>query len=250
LITAQFYGGLGNQLFQIAAAVALARRHGDTAAFDFGNWRESSQGRSPNAYRSGIFRNLMETNRSSWRLYRDYGVVYQKIRYRPDLQLRGLFQSERYFADCRDLLIDLFAPPVTGLDAHREILEAPNSCAIHVRRGDYLLSSTPCEVLGIDYYRQATKLFPNSHFLVFSDDLDYCRRMFPVPRFSFSDGMSDEQDLWLMSRCQHQIMANSTFSWWGAWLNQNPDKRVIAPRLWSKRRMDDNDIYTPSMLKI
>jgi hypothetical protein len=239
LITAQFYGGLGNQLFQVAAAVALAGRHRDRAAFDFGNWRQSSQGRSPNAYRSGIFRNLMETNRSDWRLYRDYGVTYQEIRYRPDLQLRGLFQSERYFADCRDLLIGLFAEP-----GQKRL----DSTAIHVRRGDYLSKSSPCQVVSIDYYRQAIGLFPDTHFLVFSDDLDYCRRMFTGPRFSFAEGMSDQDDLWAMSMCQNQIIANSTFSWWAAYLNQNPDKRIIAPRSWSTRRntTEQNDIYTQS----
>jgi hypothetical protein len=161
-----------------------------------------------------------------------------------------LFQSERYFRDCRELLIDLFAPPVLAcLGTYRSILEFPNSCAIHVRRGDYLIRSSPCQVVGMDYYRQAINLFPDARFLVCSDDLEFCRKFFVGSRFTFSEGNSDEEDLYLMSMCRHQIIANSTFSWWAAYLNQNPDKRIIAPRSWSTRRntTEQNDIYTQSM---
>jgi Glycosyl transferase family 11 len=106
----------------------------------------------------------------------------------------------------------------------------PN-CAIHVRRGDYVHRTQYNPVCSLDYYRSAIELFAaDTAFLVFSDDIEWCKQRFDSPRFTFSEqrapsdsvlggNLQEEIDLYLMSMCQHQIIANSTFSWWGSWLN-------------------------------
>lgn len=253
MISAQFWGGLGNQMFQVAAAVALAHRNADTAVFNFDDWRRSTQGNSPIAYRANLFENLLPTNKNDWEIYRDTGVDYRPVVYRPNLQLRGLFQSVQYFEDCQELVRTLFAPPAQTIEqlqmCHRRLLDAPN-CAVHVRRGDYLGRSSYCQVLDFSYYLRAIELFPGYKFSIFSDDLNYCRSVFIGERFNFISTDSEVEDLYLMSLHEHQIIANSTFSWWGAWLNSNPYKRVVAPSKWSKRRNIDNSIYMDSMIKI
>lgn len=255
MITAQFRGGLGNQLFQVAATVALAKQNGDTAAFNFNNWRRSTQGNPPATYRSSIFRNLPQTDRADWEIYSEPRFEYQSIEYRANLQLRGLFQSAKYFEDSRDFLLNLFSPSVTMLAklqiSYRQILSQPN-CAIHIRRGDYLKSPGYYRAFDLDYYWRAIELFPDRQFLIFSDDLDYAKHVFIGSHFSFAERNSDEEDLYLMSLCDHQIIANSTFSWWGAYLRQLPC-RIISPRDWfapGLRRINTDDIYTINMEKI
>lgn len=253
MITAQFWGGLGNQMFQAAAAVGLAKRHSDVAAFNFGNWRRSSQGQPPETYRNGMFARLFTTDRTDWRYHQDNGVWHRPIKYRTHLELRGLFQSAKYFSDCSNLIIRMFEPPKDMADSVRATLTDMDSelVALHVRRGDYLdRANSPCEPLSLDYYQEAIAQFPAAKFFICSDNLDYCKSKFQGERFIFSSGESEEHDLWQMSLCHHQIIANSTFSWWAAWLNKNPNKRVIAPKNWSHRRNEDNDIYTDWMIKI
>lgn len=107
--------------------------------------------------------------------------------------------------------------------------------SIHVRRGDYVKEFKHfyvnlCET---DYYRKAIDMFPNKRFLVFSDDISFCReyfsKNFPERQFLYSEGNSETEDINLMASCSSQIIANSTFSWWAAWLNPNPGKKVVAP---------------------
>lgn len=138
------------------------------------------------------------------------------------MDLFGSFQSERYFLPCADLIRDIFAPQ-SGHPPKQE-----GVCSLHVRRGDYLKRGTH-RPLTLDYYERGMEQFPGYCFLVFSDDIDWCRSVFTGRQFDFAEHYPDYMDLSLMSACEHHIIANSTFSWWAAWLDSSLCKRVVAP---------------------
>lgn len=107
--------------------------------------------------------------------------------------------------------------------------------SIHVRRGDYVDSNFHFDLTKTEYYDEAMGFFPKStetKFLVFSDDIEWCKQQWQFEGCDFSEGKSEVEDLNLMASCKSNIIANSTFSWWAAWLNPNADKKVICPKKW------------------
>lgn len=174
--------------------------------------------------------------------------------------LIGYWQSERYFAGIESLLRKEFSV-INPIDTkNRELLERINSCnsvSVHVRRGDYISNPNAAQyhgTCGIDYYRLAVdrigSLVSQAAFFVFSDDPIWSREHLGfIPNAEFVDvngANSGANDLRLMSNCQHHIIANSSFSWWGAWLGGNPAKRVIAPSQWYIRDNIDTTYLCPT----
>ena len=157
----------------------------------------------------------------------------------PDnIQLQGWFEDERYFADIADIIRKDFTlknPLSPVAEAWKnKILSAECAVSMHFRRGDFLKNgnSPQFAVPPLEYYHTAFKQLaePKSTVFVFSDDIPWCKEnlKLDVPT-EFVEGCKNYEDLHLMSLCKHNINANSTFSWWGAWLNQNPDKKVFVP---------------------
>lgn len=160
--------------------------------------------------------------------------------------LVGWWQNEKYFADIRSQLIKEFEPKNKPNKTNAKILKEIQHCnavAIHVRRGDYVSNKHANVHHGLtplEYYTRAIahvrKEVKTPRFFVFSDDLEWCKKSFNLGKDAvFVDGNGGKmayEDLRLMKHCKHNIIANSSFSWWGAWLNQNPDKIVIAPKIW------------------
>lgn len=197
---------------------------------------------------------------------------------REPAYLTGYFQSEKYFKDIEDqvrsafvfsdhILKELKDEERQRLNGYLSRIENSVSVAVHVRRGDYL---TTDQVYGgictEDYYRRAIvtvlERFPDAVFYVFSNDLPWVRAWIPglcrelncleEDRFVAVEGTTEDTgylDMFLMSRCKHYILANSSFSWWGAWLNPSGDKLVTAPSKWFNNQ-DCRDIYTEEMIKI
>jgi len=132
--------------------------------------------------------------------------------------------------------------PATGNNQSllEQIDAAPVSVSLHVRRGDYTLAAEGNIALPLDYYHRAIDLirqrFDDPVFFIFSDDIEFARKNLPAGmRQVFVEGnddLSSHEDLRLMAACQHHIIANSSFSWWGAWLNPSSEKVVVAPRHW------------------
>lgn len=159
----------------------------------------------------------------------------------------GYWQTEKYFEDiAAELRTDFaFALP---LDARNlkiaEAMEKENSISIHVRRGDYLKKrrvETIGSVCTLAYYHDAVTYIKervgNPSFFIFSDDLEWVKEHLKIENANYVDnniGADSYKDMQLMSLCKHNVIANSSFSWWGAWLNANPDKIVIAPDVWMK----------------
>lgn len=281
MIISELSGGLGNQLFEYAAAHSLARKHGTTVAMNrfaytqdklrqylldayalpqtFANEAECNALRGNRLLASGRLRRLLPLPANP-HLYIEphfhYDAAFEQLG--NDVYLRGYFQSERYFADCAEEVRKMFTLqhlPQSALSSQIQQAEIPVS--LHVRRGDYVAIQAVLAQHGTastDYYERAITiiraLYPKASFFVFSDDIPWVREhmgFIPSPVFVEGDTQRPQTDLHLMSLCQHHITANSTFSWWGAWLNGKPGKQVIAPRQWfaqdRMRSMNTVDIY-------
>ena len=219
------WGRLGNQLFQIASTMGIAHRNGYEAVFPA--W----------SYAAYFAHSLPVGHLSNERIYMHPSLLYSPVTLSDeDCDLRGFFVSEKYFEDISESIRKQFTPSTeitTYIDqTYREVL-LKNTCSIHVRRGDYLKQRWDFPTQTIDYYLYAIKQFPSdTHFVVFSDDISWCKLHFKGDRFTFIQNEPDIVDLFIMSRCQHHIISNSTFSWWGAWLNANRDKLIICPLFW------------------
>lgn len=162
--------------------------------------------------------------------------------------LEGYWQSEKYFKDYSGIIRDEFKMlnPQKGRNLETAItIKNHNSVSIHVRRGDYLNNPESASLhhcLNRDYYDKCISIVQSKVnkpvFFVFSDNIDWCKQQFNMELpLNFIDNNCDgnnHEDIRLMSQCKHHIIANSTFSWWGAWLNDNKDKMVLAPKKWFK----------------
>ncbi len=158
--------------------------------------------------------------------------------------LEGFWQCENYFVGARDIILKDFSfkKPPTG--KNKELLkeiESSNAVSLHVRRGDYANIKTVTQfhgLMGLDYYKKAIELIAkqvkNPHFFVFSDEPEWCKKNLKIdyPTTYVSHNKDGSEDMRLMSHCKHHIIANSSFSWWGAWLNPRKDKIVYAPKVW------------------
>jgi hypothetical protein len=161
------------------------------------------------------------------------------------MYLDGFWQSYKYFEDIREtLLVELELKEWSSTAAAvREQIRSVEAVAVHVRRGDYVANAAANRTHGIcspAYYARAiaeiAKCAPNAAWFVFSDDPEWVGKhiSFPQePAFVSGRGFTDAEELSLIAACKHAVIANSTFSWWGAWLSRNPDKIVVAPCPWS-----------------
>ena len=220
-------GGLGNYLFQIAATSTLAYRNNDTAIFDFQHVGQAHK--NINLYTDTILRNVQIGYPSPEYSYTEPGdFSYQDIPYAKNLILEGYFQSEKYLD--REHVLELYKiDHATKLKTDLYNF-SKKSVSMHIRRGDYVGHKNH-PVQSMEYYNNAMQHFTDADFIIFSDDIEWCKENFKGSQFTFIHE-DDYVELYLMSMCQHNIIANSTFSWWGAWLNTNQNKKVIAPKNW------------------
>lgn len=265
-------GGLGNQMFQYALALAIKNRCEDNVRID------------PRAFRGYPIHNGYELKRifkvsipeatvgevmkvaypflnyRIWQLCRllpkrkSMRYEWKSMAYNERVftntkneYLIGYWQTERYFYPIRWEILKAFTFPSFEPGSKNESLgkelQQENSVALHIRRGDYLEIGNTSGICTIDYYKKAIahikeKVSPKV-YSVFSDDIDWCIGQFgaiisdsDIRYVNWNKGKESFRDMQLMSLCKHNIIANSSFSWWGAWLNQNPEKIVIAPSLW------------------
>ena len=266
-------GGLGNQLFQFAAAYAYSLRTGAALLLDINFFHHSAKDRDYALAKLGInekkwpwvtptsgarwsisprhMAGVLRTKIRQWSLR--YKVISEK-RYDYDealslmnssIYLHGYWQSPLYFADAASQLRDSvkLAPLVKATSPRAESIRNTMSVAIHVRRGDYATQhSDTFGLIPYEYYAYAASLLrrsvENPQFFIFSDDYSSARDMFgDWPDATVCSALSPEEDLAQIAFCKHQIIANSTFSWWGAWLNSNSEKIVIAPKQWAQKKV-------------
>ena len=241
-VTAHLMGQLGNQMFIIAAATSLALDHGVQATFpELLDEGDEPVFKLPYNYKHLFYRCQTKTpSKEIATIYREPRFCYDSIPFEPNMMLFGWFQSHKYFAHHRQEILNLFQPSekiLTHLQqTYSEIIQHPESVAIHFRS---YLKEDPKQLVyptyDASYYQAAMQCFSeDALFIVFSNDMPHCKEMFAnLPgNFLFIEGENHFHDLYLMSLCKHQIICNSSFSWWGAYLNKNPDKKVIVPPQW------------------
>ena len=275
-----YLGRLGNQMFQFASTVGIAKKLGLDARFPIENtvrYRPSGPfspvlGRNQDIKcdLTEVFNIPAEYFIKVTDLKIDYFYNEFKFEFNPDVLslpdncgMNGYFQSEIYFKENRDLIISLFSfksdysiPAGKYIESIRENLKAPIIASIHVRRGDYLMYPDHHPVCTKEYYNRAIEYlvgkFVEVKFLVFSDDPEWCRKQFNEPMYVISDLKNPYTELCAMSLCNHHIIANSSFSWWGAWLNVRSDKLVIAPKNWFGPAINKNtqDVYCKDWISL
>lgn len=236
MVTANLLGGLGNKMFQIASAYSLSLDNNENCLFE--PTEASNAHGNIDTYRDNIFRNVklgQITNNPT--NYQEVGFHYSPIPYNGNLRLLGYYQSEKYFKHNKNKILELFSIDDTSkkiiINKYGNLLKG-NTCSLHIRRGDYLNLPNHHPPCNLKYYNNAIKLFDDdTTFLVISNDILWCKEVFGGrENFIFVEDNTDYIDMWLMSLCDNNIIANSSFSWWGAWLNKNEDKKVIAPKKW------------------
>ncbi len=160
-----------------------------------------------------------------------------------DVVVPGWRQSEKYFANVAERVRDLFSCPKERLYP----LIEPGSAFVHVRRGDYLENGW---YKTLDYYVKGMSYMSNiNKWVVFSDDIDWCKQQKEFEGCKFVEGYNEIDSLWMMSKCDKGgVCANSTFSWWGSWLINNPGKTVVMPELWFKDKTPVSDIHYGGVL--
>jgi len=221
LINAFPVGRLGNQAFQIAALCGYAKKYG-------ARWGFPSDTREVPHLRR-MFPNIpvLDGNFRRKNFADPAFFNYQPLpNFNSDTTLVGFFQSEKYFEGAHEEIRNLFKLDTNPIDA----------VSIHVRRGDYVQHSNSFPPVSVNYIDKAiwkveeTLGAGKPELLFFSDDIEWCKQYFgKYQRVSFCEEKDEFKSLSLMASCKHNIIANSTFSWWAAWLNPNPDKIVVSP---------------------
>lgn len=260
MIKVRLNGGLGNQLFQYAFAYSLVKSGYDVTLDASGfNMDAAHGGLELDEYdiKLAVSNRLSLMERLKFELVarsqclakifkgviieRSYAFDKQMMRPPANSLIAGYFQSEKYFKHHRDELIQEFRLPKnlrsSIYNQINVIKQYPGITSVHIRRGDYLLYPEIYQVCDKDYFLRAIALindkYPDTKFLFFSDDMSWVKKNFSHSNFLFSeDNNSPKQDLYLMSLCSHHILSNSSFSWWGGWLNRKIHKTIIAPIRW------------------
>jgi Glycosyl transferase family 11 len=148
------------------------------------------------------------------------------------MDIKGYFQSYKYMEGYNKIIIDKLTPQY-NFDGYK-------GTSIHVRRGDYLIKQHYHPILEFGYYNEAMKICKSDKYYIFSDDIAWCKNNFIGPKFEFIENNHETLDMAIQSKCENNIIANSSFSLWSAMINKNPNKIVIAPKHWFGNKVSNN----------
>ena len=279
-------GGLGNQMFQYAAGRAVAERCNVPLRLDI-SWFNTNDDRDFALFPFKVTADIIEPSKTTQnflkRMFKSivhyFGFYSANHEFREKsfsydpminslsspLVLNGYFQSEKYFENIKDTISDEFKlkvePEKKTLEV-LELIESYDAVCIHIRRGDYVSdekTNTYHGVCSMDYYHsgvaEAALGLVNPHCFVFSDDPEWVRTnfklAFPMTIVDIHGPKEAHEDLRLMSACNHFVIANSSLSWWGAWLGTNKGKKVIAPKQWfADLSIDTSDLIPETWIRI
>lgn len=251
IITSHLMGGLGNQMFQIAKAKSEGLKNNIDVIFKPNSFIPMD-GNQPTKYLNNIFRNLkfenfndplLRISETSWSYNKIEPLYYTSIEY------YGYYQSSKNFGNFKNEIKNLFEPTEKFINKIQNIYPSvfeKNSISIHVRRGDYTTISNILPVIDKSYIDKSLSLIKDKGpIFIFSNDKDWVYKNLNYPNSIVIDGLEDYEDLWMISLCNHNIMSNSSFSWWGSYLNKNEDKQVYVPSIWFGPKGEKNyqDIY-------
>ncbi len=277
MIITRISGGLGNQMFQYAIAKSLAKKNNDIFKVDLSFYpKQTLRKYELNLFNieeiiatekecielrgneGSLFKVLKKLKLSikrptSYTKEKQYTIFDKEVyKLQGEIYLDGFWQNEKYFTSIREELIQDFSlKHEISVEAQKHLkdIKNTNSVSLHIRRGDYVSDAHTNNVHGvcdIEYYKNAIN-YINEHvtdpmFYIFSDDIFWCKKNFYFlkEKVFIDDTKSAIDDLELMKQCKHNIIANSSFSWWGAWLNKNEKKIIIAPKIWFSFNPDMN----------
>lgn len=263
-----YMGRLGNQMFQFASTVGIAQRLNLEVKFPIENCLSSD----PSGSKCDLI-DCFDINQSYFIPRRHIAInrEYPEADFKYDrgtesisdmTSLLGYFQTEKYFSEFREHIVSQFTfkgkyfnSAKSFIDFHRNPLENKRIVSVHIRRGDYVMYPDHHPVCSKDYYDRAIAELESRYeiekFIIFSDDIDWCRKEFTDEKFLICDLNHPYSEMCAMTLCDDHIIANSSFSWWGAWLNQKEDKNVIAPTTWFGRLIpkDTSDVYCKGWMK-
>lgn len=268
-------GGLGNQMFSYAFALSLKLKHKedvyvDISHFNHYNLHDGFQINEifnvkeinvatkkeikkltryiPHYAFSRIIRKFLPSKSKEYIEKQDYVYDEKALSLKTDCYYEGYWQSPLYFYDIDQEIKKMFTfpEPIGGNKETEELMSKVNSVSIHVRRGDYLNAKSFMGICELDYYEKAIKHIndeiQNPYFFIFSNDIKWCEENLNhllktdnVMFVSNNVGKESYWDMYLMSCCKNMILANSSFSWWAAYLNKNKDAKVLAPKKWVNR---------------
>lgn len=242
-------GGLGNQMFQYAYGRQLQLKKHKKVVFDTSFFEENTKDTS-----RLFLLDKFNINLSDFRNIKRNKIQLFLNKYKDKILLRlikdySFYQKEKYFIDIQKHILKEFTLKdelsQEAKTIRERIIQVSNSVSIHIRRGDYINNKKYNKhhgVCGIDYYKNAINYIKqriqNPIFFIFSDDITWVRQNFLIENAIYvsNANIKDYEELYLMSLCKNNIIANSTFSWWGAYLNKNENKIVIAPIKWTTKK--------------
>lgn len=285
MIIVKIWGGLGNQLFQYSFGRYAALQMGTEVKYHIqttnalNNFTQRDFALSP--FNMGISEANSEEITEYKRfhteplarferklaqlfptLFRDYYVETNTpmnavpLRLRDNCYYDGYWQSYKYLLGIDHFLRkEMLLNQTLGQGAAvlLQQIKSTHSVGVHVRRADYLQhpAMLTCDM---QYYEMAMSKFSsaenNIRFFIFSDDIEWCRKNFTGSAFVLAEGNKNYEDLYLMACCKHNIIANSTFSWWGGWLNNNPEKKIIMPANWLRNGKTSEGLLVPGWITI
>lgn len=259
----KFQGGLGNQMFQYALYERLKlldkRVYADISfytttkshnGYELENIFKIDIYKKYNFIKEKVFQNkkIMKKIRKFYKskVINQNDVFYDECILEKYIIFDGYWQSEKFFKDIESTIRRIFTFPEIIETENIEIknkIESTNSVAIHIRRGDYIENTILSSLASVKYYEDAIEYIKNEIknpiFFIFSDDIKWCKENLKIKEqvyyIDWNKGKNSYRDMQLMSLCKHNIIPNSSFSWWGAWLNKNLDKIVIAPEVWFRK---------------
>jgi hypothetical protein len=285
MVIVKLKGGIGNQMFQYAAAKRLTYLLGSELKLDITDFPDHNNRtfslecfnidiQLANTHEINSLKYCKETfmdrilNKAlkpgpNYILEQQTGFCPEILELHDGVYLEGYWQSEKYFKDIESTIRNNFTfktPPKGNSMKISRLIKSTESISIHVRRGDYINNPKTKDTHGTcstDYFEKALEYFSefdkNFHLFIFSDDLPWAKANlnFSHEVTFVSNNDNDFEDLRLMSLCKHNIIANSSFSWWGAWLNNHSDKTIIAPSQWFKNQnYIDADLLPENWIRV
>ncbi|MAC84744.1 MAG: alpha-1,2-fucosyltransferase [Arcobacter sp.] len=281
MVIIRIIGGLGNQMFQYAYAKALQKKgynvkiditafetyklHGgyQLNKFDL-DLKEATKEEIKSFYKKDIISQILNRLNIKHTIIKEKGLSFKRRLLKPsdNTYIQGYFQSEKYLSDITNINeIFTINNPISNYsnEIEKDILDSNNSCSMHIRRGDYI-NDPIFEVCEIDYYEKAMKFMEekigNITYFVFSNDIKWVKKNIKAKNIIYINSEEPRiphEDILLMSLCKNNIIANSSFSWWGAYLNQNKEKLIVAPKKWfktAKKIKQSKDLVPKSWIRL
>jgi len=240
-----YFGRLGNQMFQYASLVGFATHSNQKWAIPKENSiveKELNLGHKERFVLGDAFTVTYNDNPNPTQQFQENGEL---VNLPPNTDINGYFQSEKYFSHCKEQVKEQFKFKTKILQSSKNKLQEMNATdcvSVHVRRGDYVNLPEYHPPINQEYYKESMSYFPDRKFLFISDDIEWCKKEFGT-KHKYSDGKNMFEDMCMMSLCDGHIIANSSFSWWGAWLGKG---KTVAPKKWfgeAINNKNDGSIY-------